>query len=132
MSPLLINLCAGAAIFAILLARYAQGRRARPSLAAGKAMGTLFAALASVNLTGALGLAWFATTMLIHDGVMVVELAICAGLIAVLVLATAGAFALRRRDRNRAAIALLALAALPTIAGYAFLLYLDSNPIDMR
>ncbi len=132
MSPLLVNLCAGGIIFAILMARDARARRAQPAPAAGKTTRVAASALAAVNLAGALGLAWFGTTMLIDDGVMVVELGIVAGLIAVLLLATIGALALRRRDRMAAAIVLLAVAALPTLATYSFLLYLDANPIDMR
>ena len=94
--------------------------------------GIVVAALASINVAGMLGLGWFAVVMLIHDGVMVVELAICAVPMAVLALATAGAFALRRRGKTGAAVALLAVAALPTLAVFGFLLYLDSHPIDWR
>ena len=45
---------------------------------------------------------------------------------------TAGGIALQRRGRAGAAIVLLALAAVPTIAAFGFLLYLDSHPIDWR
>jgi hypothetical protein len=92
----------------------------------------LFATLASINIAGVLGLAWFAARMLFYDGVMVVELAICAGLMAILAAITAGGFALKRRGMTRAAIVLLAVAAVPTIATFGFLLYLDSHPIDWR
>ncbi|MDP1840218.1 MAG: hypothetical protein Q8N31_00920 [Reyranella sp.] len=90
------------------------------------------AALASINIAGVLGLAWFAAVMLFYDGVMVVELAICAVLISVLALITWGGLALRRRGHSGAAIALLAVTALPTLAVFGFLLYLDRNPIDWR
>lgn len=90
------------------------------------------AALASMNIAGVLGLGWFAIKTLRNDGVMVVELSICAGLMAVLAAITAGGFALERRGKSRGAVALLAVAALPTIAVFGFLLYLDANPIDWR
>ena len=70
--------------------------------------------------------------MLFYDGVMVVELAICAALISVLALTTGGALALRRRGKTGSAVALLAVTALPTLAAFGFLIYLDANPIDWR
>ncbi|MCF8533000.1 MAG: hypothetical protein K9G48_08360 [Reyranella sp.] len=97
-----------------------------------KATGIAVAALASINIAGILGLGWFAVAMLISDGVMVVELAICAVPTVVLALTTGGAFALWRRGKTGAAIALLAVAALPTLAVVGFLLYLHSHPIDWR
>ncbi len=90
------------------------------------------AALASINVAGFLGLGWFASKVVFHDGVMWVELAICAVPMAVLALTTIGGLALRRRGHSGAAIALLAVAALPTLAAFGFLLYLDRNPIDWR
>lgn len=90
------------------------------------------AALASINVAGFLGLAWFAYKVVFHDGLMWVELAICAVPMAVLALATWGGLALRRRGHAGVAIALLAVAALPTLAAFGFLLYLDRNPIDWR
>lgn len=90
------------------------------------------AALASINIAGFLGLAWFAYKVVFHDGVMWVELAICAVPMAVLALTTWGGLALRRRGHSGAAVALLAVTALPTLAALGFLLYLDSNPIDWR
>ena len=124
MSPYLIVLGAGAAIFALLLVLGAGGRR---SLA-----GTTVAALASMNVVGIIGLGWFAAEMLIYDGVMVIELLMCAGLMAVLAAITAGGFTLERRGMTRAAIVLLAVAAVPTIVVFGFLLYLHANPIDWR
>jgi len=132
LSPLLIIAGAGGLIFAILLIFGARGRQGRISPGTGKATEIIVAGLASINLAGVLGLGWFAAVMLFYDGVMVVELAICAGLIAALAMLTAGAFALKRRGKTRTAVALLAVAALPTIAVYGFLLYLGSHPIDMR
>ncbi len=90
------------------------------------------AALASINVTGFLGLGWFASKVVFHDGVMWVELAICAIPMAVLALTTIGGLALRRRGHSGTAIVLLAVAALPTLAAFGFLLYLDRNPIDWR
>ncbi|CAN7265573.1 hypothetical protein LJR090_001885 [Bosea sp. LjRoot90] len=109
-----------------------RGARERRASGTGKATEILASGLASINIAGALGLGWLAARMLFYDGLMVVELAICAGLIAALAIVTGGAFALKRRGRTKAAIAVLTVAALPTIAVFGFLLYLDSNPIDMR
>lgn len=109
-----------------------RGARGRPGPGTGKATEILSSGLASINVVGALGLVWFAARLLFYDGLMIVELAICAGLIAVLAMVTGGAFALKRRGKTNAAIAVLAVVALPTIAAFGFLLYLDSNPIDMR
>jgi hypothetical protein len=92
----------------------------------------IVAALASINIAGFLGLGWFASKVVFHDGVMWVELAICAVPMAVLALTTIGGLALRRRSHSGAAIALLTVAALPTLAVFGFLLYLDRNPIDWR
>ena len=113
-----------AAMFALLLAFGAGGRRAPVEIVA--------AALASMNIAGVLGLGWFVAEMLLDDGVMVVELSICAGLMAVLAAITAGGFALERRGKSGAAVALFAIAAVPTIAVLGFLLYLDGHPIDWR
>ncbi len=100
------------------------GRRSRA--------GITVAALASINGVGIAGLGWFVAQMLINDGVMVIELSMCAGLMAVLAAITAGGFVLERRGMTWAAIVLLAVAAVPTIAVFGFLLYLDSHPIDWR
>lgn len=131
-SPLLIIFGVGAAMFALLLMLGARARRGGISPDAGKAAEIVFAGLAAINIAGVLGFLWFAARMLVHDGVMVVELAICAVPIAVLTMITGGAFALKRRGKAKAAAALLVVGALPTIAAYGFLLYLDSHPIDMR
>lgn len=88
--------------------------------------------LAAINVAGIAGLGWFAAHMLIYDGMMAIELSMCAGLMALLAAITAGGVALRRRGRGGATIVLLALAAVPTIAAFGFLLYLDSHPIDWR
>ena len=111
-------------MFALLLAFDPGGRRAP--------MEIVVAASASTNIAGVLGLGWFAIKTLLQDGVMVVELSICAGLMAVLAAITAGGFALKRRSKSGGAVALLAVAALPTIAVFGFLLYLDRHPIDWR
>ncbi|MBR0645144.1 hypothetical protein [Plastoroseomonas hellenica] len=131
-SPLLVTFGACAVIFAILLHSGARGRRGRIPPGTGKSTEIVVAGLTSVNIAGVLGLLWFAAAMLVYDGVMVVELVICAVLIAVLAMTTGGAFALKRHRKIKAAVALLAVAALPAIAVYGFLLYLDSHPIDMR
>ena len=111
-------------MFALLLALGPGGRRAPMEIVA--------AASASMNIAGVLGLGWFAIKTLLQDGVMVVELSICAGLMAVLAAITAGGFALKRRGKFGGAVALLAVAALPTIAVFGFLLYLNRHPIDWR
>jgi len=124
MSPLLILLGAAGVIFALLL-KLGAGRR-------GDTGNIVIAALAAVNIAGVLGLGWAAAVMLFYDGVMIVELSICAGLMAVLAALTGSAFALGRRGRIGGAVALMAAGALPTIAVYGLLLYLDFNPIDWR
>lgn len=88
--------------------------------------------LAAINIAGALGLAWFVVEMLRYDGVMVFELSLCAGLIAAIALVTVGGLKLQRAGKTAAAIALLAVAAVPTTAAIAFLVYLNANPIDWR
>jgi len=131
-SPLLVNLGAGGVIFAILLIVDARGRRSSISPGSGQAIEIVVAGLASINIAGVLGLLWFAALMLYYDGIMAAEHVICAVLIAFLAIITGGAAALKRRNKTRSAVALLAVAALPTIAAYGFLLYLASNSIDMR
>jgi cytochrome bd-type quinol oxidase subunit 2 len=131
-SPLLTILCAAVVIFAVLLIRGTKRQvRQRPS-DTGKGKTIAIAALAAINIAAILGLAWFAATILFYDGLMIIELLICAGLIAVLGTATIAAFTLRRRSRFWLALTVLATTALPTIAVYGFLLYLDHHPIDMR
>lgn len=88
--------------------------------------------LASINSAGAVGLLWFAGGMLTHDGVMVIELSICAGLVALLVGLTACGVLLGRRGMNGAALGLLTIGAVPTLLVCGFLLYLEFNPIDWR
>lgn len=109
-------------------------RRAGIQAATGtsRATMTVITGLAATNLTAMLGLTWFAATMLYYDGVMVVELLLCAAAIATLAIVTLGGFALMRRSRSRSAIALMLVGALPTILIFGFLFYLDSHPIDMR
>lgn len=130
--PFLIIFGVGGVVFAILLIAGARARAGRTSPGTGKAMEIAVAGLASTNLAGVLGLAWFAAAMLVSDGIMVVEHGICAVLIVIVAMITAGAFALKRRGKTRSAVVLLAVAALPTIAAYGFLLYLGTHPIDMR
>ncbi len=121
---LLILLGAAGVIFALLLKFGPGGRR--------DAKDVVVAGLAAVNITGVIGLGWTVAVVLFYDGMMIVELSICAGVMAVLAAITGGAFALRRSGRIGATIGLLGLSALPTIAVYGFLLYLVSHPIDWR
>ena len=121
---LLILLGAAGVIFALLLKFGAGGGRNTKDI--------VVAGLAAVNIAGVIGVGWTVAVMLFYDGLMIVELSICAGLMVVLAAITVSAFALRRRGRIGAAVALLAIGALPTIAVYGFLLYLVSNPIDWR
>lgn len=116
--------------FVALLLLGAGGRRAR--MDGGTATDIVIAGLASINISGIFGLGWFALVVLFYDGWMLAELAICAVLITVLALITAGGFSLRRRGKTIIPVALLAVAALSTAAGYGFLIYLDIHPIDMR
>lgn len=128
--PILLG--AGGVIFAFLLKTMAGGRRGRGAARHRRATEIAIAGLAAIAVTGALGLCWFAASMLYHDGVMIVELLICASLIVLLAAIVAGGFALRHHGMAKAAVALLAVAAVPTIAVCGFLLYLDNHPIDMR
>lgn len=125
MLPFLILFGAAVVAFAFLL-------KGRISPATNKAAEIVVAALASINIAGALGLGWFVVEMLIHDGVMVFEILSCVVLMAILAGFTAGGLALKRRDKTTAAIVLLAVGALPVILTYGFLLYLTFNPIDWR
>lgn len=123
MSPFLIILAVAIATFVLLLTFGGRQSRAAEIVAAG---------MASINIAGVVGLGWFTAGILNYDGVMVIELSICAGLMALLLLITGGGFALKRRGRTAAALAVLAAGALPTLLVYGFLLYLDNNPIDWR
>ena len=115
--PLLVILFASVVLCAFLL------RRGR---------GIAVAGLAAINGAGAVGLAWWAATILIYDGVLIEELTICAVLIPLLAAITAGGLALDRRGGSKSAVALLTLAALPIVAIYGLLFYLDAHPIAWR
>lgn len=91
-----------------------------------------FASLAVVNLAGLLGLGWFAATVLFYDGMMGEELLICTVPGVLLIGLTIGAFALERRGLRKSALALLAVGAVPTMAVFGFVLYLEANPIVWR
>ena len=123
--PFLILFGAAVVAFVFLL-------KGRISPATNKAAEIVVAALASINIAGALGLGWFVVEMLIHDGVMVLEILSCVVLMALLAGFTAGGLALKRRGKTTAAIVLLAVGAVPVILTYGFLLYLTVNPIDWR
>jgi hypothetical protein len=130
-SPLLLIFAAAIATFVLLQAFGGrQGGLTAPD--AGKAAQVVAALLASINIAGVVGLVWFAAGMLTHDGVMVIELSICAGLIAILVSLTACGVLLGRRGMSGGGLTLLAVGSLPTLFVYAFLVYLDFNPIDWR
>ncbi len=90
------------------------------------------AALAAANIAGALGLLWYVVQTLRYDGVMILELLLSAAPVAVQTGITAGGLALDRYGKTVAAFSLLATAAVPTLATFGFLLYLDANPIDWR
>jgi len=124
MSSLLVVLVAGIAAFALLLKFGPDPRR--------NATDIFVAGLAAVNIAGVLGLGWFVVEMLIHDGVMVLEILSCVVLISLLAGTTAGALALKHRGKTKAAAILSGVTALPTIFVYGFLVYLDFNPIDWR
>jgi apolipoprotein N-acyltransferase len=124
MSSLLVVLAAGIAAFAILL-KFGPGlERDTPDI--------FVAGLAAVNIASILGLGWFALEMLIHDGVMVLEILSCVVAMSLLAGSTAGALALQRRGRKKMAIILSGVTALPAVFVYGFLVYLDANPIDWR
>ena len=124
MSPLLILLIAAVVAFVLLLKFGPDPRR--------NATDIFIAGLAAVNIAGVLGLAWFVVEMLIHDGVMVLEILSCVVAMSLLAGTTAGALALKRRGRKKTAIILSGVTALPAIFVYGFLVYLELNPIDWR
>lgn len=130
-SPLLLIFAAAIATF-VLLQAFGGRQGGLTAADAGKAAQVVTALLASINIAGVVGLVWFAAGMLTHDGVMVIELSICAGLIAILVSLTACGVLLGRRGMSGGGLTLLAVGGLPTLFVYAFLLYLDFNPIDWR
>jgi hypothetical protein len=123
---------AGALAFMILLVLAVRVRQDRIDYKTSKTIDTVIASLAAINISGLFGLGWFAMIMLVYDGVMYVELWICATLFTVLALFTGGGVALAHRHKIRTAIALLIVAAVPTLSAYGFLIYLDNNPIDWR
>ena len=129
-SPLLLIFAAAIATFVLLQAF--GGRQGLTAPNAGKVAQVVAALLASINIAGVVGLVWFAAGMLANDGVMVIELSICAGLIAILVSLTACGVLLGRRGLSGGGLTLLAVGALPTLFVYGFLVYLDFNPIDWR
>ena len=92
----------------------------------------IVAGLVAVNIAGVLGLGWFVIEMLIHDGVMVLEMLSCVVAMSLLAGTTAGALVLERRGRKKTAVILSGVTALPAIFAYGFLVYLDANPIDWR
>ncbi len=124
MSPLLILLIAAVAAFVLLLRFGADPRR--------NATNIFIAGLAAVNSAGVIGLGWFVIEMLIHDGVMALEMLSCVVAMSLLAGTTAGALALERRGRKKTAIILSGVTALPAIFVYGFLVYLELNPIDWR
>jgi hypothetical protein len=127
--PHILIVATAVVVFALLFHR---AELWRASDQASRTSVIIVASLTSINIAGALGLAWFATVMLFYDGIMIIELGICVGLMVALAITTTCGFMLSRHGRERAALALLALAAVPTILVYAFLIYLDGHPIDMR
>lgn len=129
-SPLLLIFAAAITTFVLLQAF--GWRRGLTAPDTGKAAQVVVALLASINIAGVVGLVWFAAGMLTHDGLMVIELSICAGLIAILVSLTACGVLLGRRGMSGGGLTLLAVGSLPTLFVYGFLVYLDFNPIDWR
>jgi TRAP-type C4-dicarboxylate transport system permease small subunit len=124
MSPLLILLITAVVAFVLLLKFGPDPRR--------KATDIIVAGLVAVNIAGVLGLGWFVVEMLIHDGVMVLEILSSVVAMSLLAGTTVGALALKRRGRNKTAIILSGVTALPAIFVYGFLVYLNANPIDWR
>lgn len=124
MSPLLILLIAAVVAFVLLLKFGPDPRR--------KATDIIIAGLVAVNSAGVLGLGWFVVEILIHDGVMVLEVLSCVVAMSLLAGSTVGALLLKRRGRKTTAIILSGVTALPAIFVYGFLVYLEANPIDWR
>lgn len=122
----------GALAFIILIVLAARKRRDHVNFEAFKAIDIVIASLAAINISGLFGLGWIALAVLVHDGVMYVELLICATLFTVLALLTGGGITLAHRGKVRTALALLIVAAVPTLIAYGFLIYLDTHPIDWR
>lgn len=132
LSPFVVLPGAAGLVLAALLMVDARSARGRGTLGGTKASEIALAVLASINVAGMLGLGWIAIGLLIYDGFMAVEHAILGCLMAALILLTSGAFLLGRRGKPAAALAVSAVASLPTVAVYAFLFYLDNHPIDWR
>ena len=124
-SPLVILFVIAVVAFALLL-------RGRITPTSGRAAEIAVAGLASVNITAVIGFGWLVIETLDFDGVMILEMLSCLVLMAILAGFTSGALALRRRGRMKSALVLLAVAALPMLFVYGFLVYLDFNPIDWR
>lgn len=124
MSPLLTLLIAAVMALVLLLNFSPDPRR--------NATDIFVAGFAAVNIAGILGLGWFVLEMLIHDGVMALEILSCVVAMLLLAGATASALALKHRGAKKTAIILAGVTALPTIFVYGFLVYLDANPIDWR
>jgi hypothetical protein len=123
---------AGALAFMILLVFAAHKRRDRVDNNASKALDIVIASLAAINISGLFGLGWIALVVLFYDGVMYEELSICAALFTLLALFTGAGVALAHRSKIRTAIALLIVAAVPTLSAYGLLIYLDTHPIAWR
>ena len=124
MSPLLILLMAAVVAFLLLLKFGMDPWRNVTDI--------FIAGLAAVNSAGVLGLGWFVIEILIHDGVMVLEMLSCVVAMSLLAGTAAGALLLKRRGRKKTAIILSGVTALPAIFVYGFLVYLELNPIDWR
>ena len=122
----------GALAFVILLVFAARKRRNRIDNKESKAIEVVIASLAAINISGLFGLGWIALVLLFYDGVRYEELSICAALFTLLALFTGGGVALAHRSKIRTAIALLIVAAVPTLTAYGFLIYLDTHPIAWR
>ena len=124
MSPLLILLMAAVVAFLLLLKFGMDTWRNVTDI--------FIAGLAAVNSAGVLGLGWFVIEILIHDGVMTLEMLSCVVAMSLLAGTAAGALLLKRRGRKKTAIILSGVTALPAIFVYGFLVYLELNPIDWR
>ena len=128
----LIVFGAGVLAFVMLLVFATRERRGRIDDKRSKAVDVIIAGLAAINSSGLFGLGWFALVLVVNDGMMFVELSICAALFTFLALFTGSGVALANSGKVRTAIALLSVSALPTFVAFGFLIYLDAYPIDWR
>lgn len=89
-------------------------------------------ALAAVDIAGIIGLIWLMVPVWFFDGFMAIEFSIWAAAFVSLLLVTVGGLVCLRCGLLWAALALLAIGAVPTALAIGGTLYLEFNPIDWK